>query len=700
MNKKMFDIRLYLESLRELKVLGIVALIIYLAEAILLPINCAYTSMSFYSLIELHPIVVTTYTVVIPIFTLYLFSFLNKRNSSDFFHSIPHTRTCVTLSFFAGIMSWVFIIMSVSTAVIILLSNIIMDEADYSKMVFFKDFIGLFIASFAVCAAICLAQSITGTTLSTIIVTGIILFVPDIFILAYIEFLSDRVYRIIPSGMSISPLIGKYNAVTAFFTSDSFEDSFSDYRYFIYTFIMGLIYLIIAVVLLNKRKSEAAGNSAPNKILQDTYRIIFTLTACLIPISAIFDYGNDELELIITCYVAILIMYFVYEIITTKTVRNLLRTIPGVFIVAILNIVIIISINTIGDSILSTPKNVSEIDYIKFDSNYEYNTYSYNYDVNKIDGPISCYANYILNNIVIDNEDSIKEIYNTLQKEINYRGKDIYDYDIYCVNNSFNFTIVDKKGNSYIRRIQMDENSLVRVLENNSDSSVMDNYLKTLPSDAMFINTNQSNSEYKLNSEQMNKVYTAFIKDYENLSDKRKLTYILDRVDSAITETDNVFSMIAYTKINGTNYILGIPVSPSYPNTYKEFIKCCIENNPDNYKVSLNNPDSYTDSGFVSQIYYNNFYQALFLYNEQNLGLGTSDNYDELKACLKTLSENVIDNTKVLDELKDGARLPFIQIDRSNDANIYTPTYEMYFFYDNEAVTDAMYRLSELNNSL
>src|SRR5690554_5876311 len=116
-NKKLFSFGLYIEGIKQLNFLGIFAFVVFAFEAILIPVGIVIGRqneeiISAESVIgwQVHPILVAAFVFIAPVMTLILFNFLNKRNSSDFYHSIPHTRFCLFFSYFASIASWLFAI--------------------------------------------------------------------------------------------------------------------------------------------------------------------------------------------------------------------------------------------------------------------------------------------------------------------------------------------------------------------------------------------------------------------------------------------------------------------------------------------------------------------------------------------------------------------------------------------------------------
>lgn len=182
--KKIFSKSLYIEGIRQLKVIGFIFFILYMLEAVLIPLNMMqYDDVTPYSRMigidNMHPVIYLTFTVMAPIFTLYLFRFLTGRDSSDFYHSIPHTRTCLYISYISAIITWILAVLSISsaTSVIIFLCDSKKFTINFSMVI--PHLIGIFIASIGVVCGIALAQCITGTMLTNIIVSGIILFFQD-----------------------------------------------------------------------------------------------------------------------------------------------------------------------------------------------------------------------------------------------------------------------------------------------------------------------------------------------------------------------------------------------------------------------------------------------------------------------------------------------------------------------------------------
>jgi len=187
---KIFSFRLYKDALKQLRLPGIIIFLILMLIAILIPVGGAISygqlpdyevSQEIVSLLTVNPFLVLCFFILAPILVLSLFRFLNKRNGSDFYYSLPQTGICLFLSYFAAVMTWIIgIIVVVSGTTLMVLSFfpsyfIINWGASFSFM------LNVFVAAFYVAAAVVLAMCVTGTGFTNIAVAGLLLFAPRLF---------------------------------------------------------------------------------------------------------------------------------------------------------------------------------------------------------------------------------------------------------------------------------------------------------------------------------------------------------------------------------------------------------------------------------------------------------------------------------------------------------------------------------------
>ena len=362
---KWFHRGLYWEGIRQLRLTGVLMFVIFMIEAILVPVGYVVSSLSEASSrhqlyvhhvtgLSAHPIIVLAFVAAAPIMTFCLFGFMNKRNTSDFYHALPHTRTCMYISFMAAIGTWLAAIIVGSTA-ISMLTILIFHRfliLNVSSMLMLA--LNCLIASLLVCCVISVAMSITGTYFNNILLSGIILFLPRLLIALVCGIMAD----VLPILMEnhIIPLMGSdYNIVTGsvfgtigllfggFYESSSPDMILTSGKAAIYTFCLAAIYFSIGCVLFRKRPSEAAASAAPNRVLQTIYRVTVTMAYCSLVTCVLFDniiqghMDSMDIFVYIVFYIIAVLLYFIYELMTTKKWKNLLRAIPGLGIVLVLN---------------------------------------------------------------------------------------------------------------------------------------------------------------------------------------------------------------------------------------------------------------------------------------------------------------------------------------------------------------------------
>jgi len=377
----MLNFGLYKEGLKRSMILSLLFIITMMLGAVLIPIANIMSQMRSIENGWFHgPIIVSGFgdnialfialIAFAPILTLYLFSFLNNRNSSDFYHSIPHKRETLFISFTASILTWVLGGIWLCTAVTMAIYSFSSAYVIIDMPTVLFTTIGLSIACILVIGATLIAMSVTSSAFSNIIATLLILFLPRIIITSFIAIVIDltRVVSIENFGF-----IGNnsYNIVFGFVTL-IFNPSIHLYQLFtqgiFYTAILGLIYLGIGLILFKRRKSEASQTPALNNYIQATVRIALAFLVCIPAVWGITYLINreagfryDDILSLITIYTIALIVYFAYELITTKKLKSIIKALPGLGILVLLNIIFITGITFTQNAILDRELEVNEV---------------------------------------------------------------------------------------------------------------------------------------------------------------------------------------------------------------------------------------------------------------------------------------------------------------------------------------------------
>lgn len=372
--KNKFNFKLFLDGMRQLRTIGIVSLVIFCLEAVFSVIGVnisAQTSASFaydmsnydavmtyaktYNLYELHPILLASFLILIPIMVLYMFGFLNKRNASDFYHCAPVKREALALSLLAAIMAWVFISVFASTALVCILT-VFTQFVSINMYSMFVSFLATIVACLCVLGAGFFAMSITGTYFSNIAVSVMLLTAPRLIITTFMALISS-LNPLLPFSFNSGILDYRLNIVVGSILSAMFDSNiFYSFEHFVpilYTLVLSIFYFAAGFYAFMKRKSEIATMPAANGKLQLLFRLVPSCLICLIPLAMISYYALDSnssgidslfIFFIVLLYVIAIIVYFLYELISTKKFSNLLKSFKTIWMLAAFNIVFFVSL--------------------------------------------------------------------------------------------------------------------------------------------------------------------------------------------------------------------------------------------------------------------------------------------------------------------------------------------------------------------
>lgn len=384
MKRKIFNPSLYLDSLRRTCLIGglFTALLCIQSAIMFFGFNISYSfyeeeaighSVETVSLFEMNPCILAIPLLLIPLVMLTLFSFMNSRSTSDFWHSTPFSRECLYTTFTAAALTWAIVAAVLSTTTAITLFSLSPFYAINFETVF-TTLLSTFSMSLLIAGVLAIASSITGTMLNTLITSAIILFVPRTIMLYFSSLVTNGTlfYGLQNQGfgsLSLNLIFGLVTSVL--FGGTTILELLSDYTSIGYTALLGIVYLGIGLVLFKHRKSETASQSSVNKYLQAAIRIIVAFIVCLVPIYIITEthksnehIDSEQVFLCVVLYIVATVVYLLYELITTKKAKNMLKALPTLPILAVANIVMIIAVNQAYKAEYNytpTPQNVSSI---------------------------------------------------------------------------------------------------------------------------------------------------------------------------------------------------------------------------------------------------------------------------------------------------------------------------------------------------
>lgn len=357
--KKIFSGHLYKESLRQGMAIGIIFTALFLMFAV---INCISTfsdvqAAEKYSEVErvltidggnFNTLYVLAFYVMTPLLIFNAFNFLTQRSRSDFYHSIPHTRVSLYLSTLLGALTWM-VIAIIVPALVSLLFYYLLSTSSGFLYVNLASILLLLFNTFAAClitaGAALIAVSITGMYFPCVVVFGLVLLMPKVLlfifthqICSFLPFMTIHSFGILGSLRYSIPA----DLLLSMFTLRDITWWYASLGAGIYSLCFGSILMGLGLLLFQKRKSEAAGQSAPNTVLQHIYRTAVGLAVSLLPLMLLI---NDGFSLgVLFLYGLVIIACFAYELITTRKLRNLKRATVSLAALVVLNIMIFVGI--------------------------------------------------------------------------------------------------------------------------------------------------------------------------------------------------------------------------------------------------------------------------------------------------------------------------------------------------------------------
>ncbi len=447
-NKKVFSLNMFVQTYKQLKAVGITASIV-LAVFNIFPVlvyvldietmkrayadnprMLASISKVVINVVEQHGAMTLLFMVFTPIFALNVWKFLNKRSTSDFYHSLPYTRVCLFISKSCAVLTWIVEIVAICLAGTALTYLIFSKYfvVDFGSLV--SMFVSVLIASFLVFAAISMACALTGNAFNNVMVTGMILFLPRFMIFFVTDAVANMAY-VVKSENAISFLNNTQNIVATYvlnafsYNADSYSLLLSGQAK-IYTLVLGVIYMSIALWLFATRKSECAGRATNSKAFGFVLKfVICVVVTCFGTVTAVVNMrtASTDSEKVMCLYAAFSVfvisalVVLLYEFFANrhffKFKSCILPTVAG-WAAAV---VIAVLTNVGADAVLSYRPDESDMEYVVISKYDEYNFYQEYED----------YFEAVAKNTHIDNAVIKKMVSEALKNNLNKVEDDSYD---------------------------------------------------------------------------------------------------------------------------------------------------------------------------------------------------------------------------------------------------------------------------------
>ena len=375
--KGLFSIRLYFEGLKKIRLIGIVSAIVCVVLSAIIPVivNVFY----FTSYIADGDITAELPTMDIPIgfiaspmlwmllfaplYIFNMFSYLNSRKKSDFYHAIPYKRGTVYFSFLMAALSWCLAVIVTSVTVCALLWGL-SPITSYDIISIPLLILSTFLACTILLGFAALSMSLTGTGASNLFVFS----VSVLFVRIVLALFSSTLSAMTPIWV-IGDALGRFLEFSFFMPFSLFiglvdSEAYLDVALYVYTAAVSMLLFAAAGLAYKLRRSEMAGKSAPSRLLQHIYRIAFTTPLVLGTVSIILM-GDMNIALFIFLSFVTLQVYFLYELITTRSPMNMLKAAPFLCVFLIISSAFSLGILVSREMILTLNPNYDDIVYVQ-----------------------------------------------------------------------------------------------------------------------------------------------------------------------------------------------------------------------------------------------------------------------------------------------------------------------------------------------
>ncbi len=378
MKKKVFDLRLYAEALRQLRSFVIFSLLPLLFSACYpsLHIISIWTTMfntpelraeylpSYMTAVTLHPYLPHLCLLIAPLLTFRVFSFLNSRKGSDYYHAVPQNRLCLYGSFLAAVWTCLALLIIGSS----LLSGICVawirpGFISFSWMELFRFAVGSFCMSLYVSAAAACAAAQCGTLFTSVVAAVLFVFAPRL-ILHYLaqgvfsaskSLLRDHTFFLIDSrfhmpGVVFQNLLMTLQKYAPAYTNTPENppglDNLLNASIQWYTVGLAMIWALLASFLFVRRRSETAELPAVSPLINSVIGLLLAFLLSLKTLLSLIEVLVQRRSYTVSLWLPVLpvfllavVVLFLYQLVSSRklsSLKNALRSVPILLVMDLL----------------------------------------------------------------------------------------------------------------------------------------------------------------------------------------------------------------------------------------------------------------------------------------------------------------------------------------------------------------------------
>lgn len=484
MKNRWFSFPLYREGLRQSRILMFIFLITLLISQVIEPLMTSVSTLSISNQTNrvlsqtsvtasevLAPMWMLVYLMA-PLLTLHLFGAFNHRSSSDFYHSLPYSRSSILISWEAAILTIGMGMVFIGTALGYVTYACFPDLYTLSLDGMVDIWLSYFAAMLFVVSSCLIAVSVTGSLLPNLTVSLLVVFLPRLTLFFILLMITQQV-EVVDTEYFAPFLHFNYNV---FFSG--FEEEVKNYIYGSgfwtdnwlndgYTLGVGVIYSLLAVWLFQRRKSETAERSAAWKVVQGGICVALCFLISLLG-TYILVYLEDLIFAVIVYAIAVL-AFVAYELITEKSWKKLARALPLLLLVVLLNVVTIAIVSLVVNQVKNRTPEADEIEALSL-------VETENVYLDGINEGRILFSDTYLDEVDIKDEATKELIATRLNEQVNHLTNESYSYGMFGYAYNGNYVVVrltDQSG-SFYRKLYLTNGDQDEAVLNNGVSKELE----------------------------------------------------------------------------------------------------------------------------------------------------------------------------------------------------------------------------------
>lgn len=505
------------------------------------------------------------------------FSFITKRKECDFYHALPQKRTCVYLSILASILTWIILIVFVSTVANIIGVTIADFPINIPQSLFAS--LGVILTGFSIVGVSVICKLLSGNDIAYAFYAIAAIVSPRVLVSTFVNAIYYANSSVLTSNIKINFFTAENTPLFYFYASGSegsciinFESTLQLIGTILFALIEAVLLFAFGAFLYNKRKSEYADKNIPYK---KTHAFFRTLAALPFIILAIVYYDEFADYTIYMLFVLAFAIHFFFDLIISKQLVKSAKAIPMFLVTLAVSALFMGGVYGVNEIyIKSTPDadEIASITITPYDSVIDsyHSAYGYNNDWVKYDddlyfvdedGQIYYRDEREKYYLTTDDKEAINAVCEDFEHNVSSKRWDDENENIYYC--SYLITMNLKNGKKVVRKIKFSKENYITLMSSiRSEEEYKEKFalpkwgsaskleIRLLDKDI----AKEDNFFFEFTEE----LYTTFVKEYTALSAEEHVKLEIDSKDP-----DSWVILWA-----GENVISIYPSSEKFPETF------------------------------------------------------------------------------------------------------------------------------------